>query len=69
MWKANGKTTTLLLFLDGLFQKQRQMRDASSGDKTFWRQNTPPFGSPVGSVSRGNRNLKSQAIVHVEAIF
>jgi hypothetical protein len=22
MWKANGKTTTLLLFLDSLFQKQ-----------------------------------------------
>jgi hypothetical protein len=24
MWKANGKTTTLLLFLDSLFQKQRK---------------------------------------------
>jgi hypothetical protein len=33
MWKENGKTTTLLLFLDSLFQKQRQMRDASSGDE------------------------------------
>jgi hypothetical protein len=32
LWKAHGKTTTLLLFLDSLFQKQRQMRDASSGD-------------------------------------
>jgi hypothetical protein len=29
MWKANGNTTTLLLFLDSLFQKQKQMRDAS----------------------------------------
>jgi hypothetical protein len=28
MWKENGKTTTLLLFLDSLFQKQRQIRDA-----------------------------------------
>jgi hypothetical protein len=27
----NGKTTTLLHFLDSLFQQQRQMRDASSG--------------------------------------
>jgi hypothetical protein len=26
MWKANGKTTTLLLFLDSLFQKQRHAR-------------------------------------------
>jgi hypothetical protein len=31
MWKANGKTTTLQLFLDGLSPKN--MRDASSGDK------------------------------------
>jgi hypothetical protein len=41
MWKANGKTTTLLLFLDSLFQKQRQMRDASSGDlkekRRYWK--------------------------------
>jgi hypothetical protein len=36
MWKANGKTTTLLIFLDSLFQEQRQMRDASPGDKTIW---------------------------------
>jgi hypothetical protein len=35
MWKANGKTTTLLLFLDSLFQKQRQMKNAPSGDKTI----------------------------------
>jgi hypothetical protein len=35
MWKANEKTTTLLLFLDSLFKKQRQMRDASSGNKTI----------------------------------
>jgi hypothetical protein len=31
MWKANGKTTTLQLFLDSLPPKN--MRDASSGDK------------------------------------
>jgi hypothetical protein len=31
MWKANGKTTTLQLFLDSLSSKN--MRDASSGDK------------------------------------
>jgi hypothetical protein len=31
MWKENGKTTTLQLFLDSLSQKN--MRDASSGDK------------------------------------
>jgi hypothetical protein len=30
MWKANGKTTTLQLFLDSLSPKN--MRDASSGD-------------------------------------
>jgi len=34
MWKANGKTTTLLPFLDSLFPKQIHMQDASSGDKT-----------------------------------
>jgi hypothetical protein len=31
MWKANGKTTTLQLFLDSLSPKN--MQDASSGDK------------------------------------
>jgi hypothetical protein len=31
MWKANGKTTPLQLFLDSLSPKY--MRDASSGDK------------------------------------
>jgi hypothetical protein len=30
MWKANGKTTTLQLFLDS---PPKNMRDASSGDK------------------------------------
>jgi hypothetical protein len=36
MWKAKGKTTTLLLFLDSLFPKTEiYMRDASSGDKTI----------------------------------
>jgi hypothetical protein len=37
MWKANGKTTTLLIFLDSIFPKKRQMQDASTGDKTFSR--------------------------------
>jgi hypothetical protein len=39
MWKENGKTTTLLLFLDSLFPKTEIpcMRDASSGDKTIRR--------------------------------
>jgi hypothetical protein len=31
MWKANGKTTTLQLFLDSLSPKK--IRDSSSGDK------------------------------------
>jgi hypothetical protein len=31
MWKANGKTTTLQLFLASLSPKN--MRDASAGDK------------------------------------
>jgi len=38
MWKANGKTTTLVLFLDSLFPKTEihiYIRDASSGDKTI----------------------------------
>jgi hypothetical protein len=39
MWKANGKTTTLSLFLDSLFPKTKIpcMQDAPSGDKTIWR--------------------------------
>ena len=39
MWKANGKTTTLLFFLDSLFPKTEisYMRDASSGDKIIRR--------------------------------
>jgi hypothetical protein len=31
MWKANGKTTTLQLFLDS--PSPKNMRDSSSGDK------------------------------------
>jgi hypothetical protein len=38
MWKANGKTTTLQLFLDSLSPKS--MRDSSSGDKL----KIAPFG-------------------------
>jgi hypothetical protein len=39
MWKANGKTTALSFFLDGLFPKTEisYMRDASSGDKIIRR--------------------------------
>ena len=39
MWKANGKTTTLSFFLDGLFPKTEipYMRDASSGHKIIQR--------------------------------
>jgi len=39
MWKANGKTTILSFFLDGLFPKTEipYMRDASSGDKIIRR--------------------------------
>jgi hypothetical protein len=59
-WKANRKTTTLLLFLDSLYQKQRQMWDVSSGDKkyklkeealdrTLWRTR---FGRGYGPVIR-----------------
>ena len=49
MWKANGKTTILLLFLDSLFPKtETDMRDASSGDKTIQRETTPPI-----RISRG----------------
>jgi hypothetical protein len=35
MWKANGKTTTLSLFLDSVFPETEIpcMRDASSGDR------------------------------------
>jgi hypothetical protein len=44
MWKANGKTTTLSLFLDSLFPKTEisYMRDASSGDKTIPEVNYSP---------------------------
>ena len=38
VWKANGKTTTLSLFLNSLFQKTEiYMRGASSGDKIIRR--------------------------------
>jgi hypothetical protein len=44
MWKANGKTTTLLLFLDGLFQKQRQMPNARC---FLWSKNGRGYGPVV----------------------
>jgi hypothetical protein len=38
MWKANGNSTTLLLFLYSLFPKTEiHMRDASYGDRTIRR--------------------------------
>jgi len=39
MWKENGKTTTLSLFLGSLFPKKERlyMRDASSGGKIIRR--------------------------------
>jgi len=55
MWKANGKTTTLSLFLDSLFPKT----DIIYARCYLWRQNYPEvncslFGSLGRSVSRGN---------------
>jgi hypothetical protein len=42
MWKANGKTTTLLLFLDSLFPKIEEMCKGSSGlhslENTVWKR-------------------------------
>jgi hypothetical protein len=38
MLKPNGKTAALLLLLGSLFQKQRQMQDASSGKKKTLRK-------------------------------
>jgi hypothetical protein len=37
MWKASGKTTVLLLFLDSLRPERETKGDTSSGDKTIWR--------------------------------
>ena len=36
-WKANGKTTNLLLSWIVYFQNQEQKQDASSGEKTIQR--------------------------------
>jgi len=46
MWKVNGKTTTLSLFLDCLFSKTEisYMRDVSSGDKNYPEVNYYPNG-------------------------
>jgi hypothetical protein len=56
MWKANGNTTTLLLFLNSLLPKTEiHKQDASSGDKeealdrTMWRAR---FGRGFGPVIR-----------------
>jgi hypothetical protein len=51
MWKANGKTTTLLLFLDSLFQKQKRYWKLKEEalDRTLWRTR---FGRGYGPVVR-----------------
>jgi hypothetical protein len=50
MWKANGKTTTLSFFLDGLFPKT----ELSYMRGFLWRQNYPEVNySP-------NRNFGGQ---------
>ena len=63
MWKANGKTTTLSLFLDSLFPKTEisYMRDFNRRgyshlkeealDRTIWRHR---FGGGFGPVVRQN---------------
>jgi hypothetical protein len=50
MWKANGKTTTLLLFLDSLFPKTENIYARCF----LWRQNFNPEinYSPI-RISRG----------------
>jgi hypothetical protein len=40
MWKENGKTTTLLLFLDSLFPETEK-----NAGYFFWIQNTPEVSS------------------------
>jgi hypothetical protein len=65
MWKANGKTTTLSLFLESLFQKTeiyvrkddlKHRRGYShlkeeALDRTIWRNH---FGRGIGPVVRQN---------------
>jgi len=59
MWKANGKTTTLLPFLDSLFPKTEiHMQDASSGDKTNWKKRDDL------KERRGYSHLKEEALDH-----
>jgi hypothetical protein len=61
MWKANGKTTTLLFFLDSIFSKTEiHIRDASSGDKNYPEVNYSPIRISGGGVSRGN--IEEQAL-------
>jgi hypothetical protein len=62
MRKANGKTTTLLLFLDSLFQKQRQMPNARC---FLWRQNIPELRKQLLDdlkEKRGYWKLKEEAL-------
>jgi hypothetical protein len=48
MWKANGKNTTLLLFLDSLFPK------TEINAKFFlWRQKSPEVNTPHADLQRG----------------
>jgi hypothetical protein len=50
MWKVNGKTTTLLRFLDGLFPKTE-----TNARCFLWRQNNPEVNySPIRISGEGN---------------
>jgi len=49
MWEANGKTTTLLLFLDSLFSKNRD----TYARRFLWRQNNPEVNYSPIRISRG----------------
>jgi hypothetical protein len=50
MWKANGKTTTLQLFLDSLSPKtEEHIIGGKIGGRTLWRTQ---FGRGYGPVAR-----------------
>jgi len=50
MWKANGKTITLSLFLGSLFPKTEILKKEAL-DRTIWRHR---FGGGFGPVVRQN---------------
>ena len=57
MWKANGKTVTLLLFMDNLFPKKRDKCEMLSlKTKKIRREIPPPFGSAVRG-GNGTQNV------------